>query len=165
MPLPPPTLDYSPPDKSGIGFTSVLLYAGFLSGLLYLLYVQAGDRAPLRVPASALNPYGGIEAELKQADADPNPAQALVLLGQDNADPLGAAIGVTRLYYMAQYLRYPHRLYVGHDDRIINGQDQLIQAGSDLPSVQWLLQHRVSEIYAIYDAGIGPPQLVVRRLR
>ncbi len=161
-----PILDYAGPStRKRTGFAVVLMYAGFLSGLLYPLYTQAGDGAPLRVSASSLNAYGGIEAQLRQADADPNPAQAMVLLFQDNADHAAAAIRLTRVYYMAQYLRYPHRLFVGHDDKIINGQDQLIREAADLPTADWMLQHHVSRIYAVYDVGMGPPQLEVHPIR
>ncbi len=163
MPPPENVLDYTTPARRRAGISVMLMYAAFLSGLLYLLFSQAGDGAPLRVQGS-YNAYSGLEGQLKLADADPNPAQLQVLSIQDDADPVVAAIRVTRVYYLAQYLRYPHRLYVGQDDQIINNQDQLMQA-AHLPPGEWMRKHQVHAVYSVYDVGMGPPRLDVRGFR
>jgi hypothetical protein len=166
MPEPTPTLDYAPPPKrrprASVGV--VLMYAALLTALLQLVLTHAGDDAPMRASTNSWSSSADVEAQLKLADADPNPAE--IHFAGSALQPFSpeTAIRFARVYYAAQYLRYPHRLLVGKDDQIINNQDQLL-AADQLPPTQWMKQRNVSAIYRVYDAGLIGPQMEVHPLR
>ena len=124
-----------------------------LIAVLYLLWVQAGADAPLRSSVNSYSQFADIEHQIAAADIDPAPAQMHFM--DPNPSP-SSALRFGRVYYMAQYLRYPHRLLIGKGDHIINNQIQLM-AADQMPSASWMHQQRVSWLYFVYDLGpIGP---------
>jgi hypothetical protein len=151
-----PALDDSPP-KRRTGFAVTVIYAAFLSALLYLFFSQAGDDAPTRMRASSLQPLVDLEKQLKSVDQqNPAPAEFSVIMPQGFTG--GSDAGQTAgIYYMAQYIRYPHRLLVGMDDKIINEPGQLLSV--PVPSTAWMLQHDVRQIYYVLQQ-MGPHLLV-----
>jgi hypothetical protein len=162
MPPPPATLDHTPTPPRRGSFGVVLIYAALLTALLYLIFAQAGIDAPMRVSPNPAEYHADVAAQLVLADEDPHPAEMQFFLPDPKSETSVNAMGTTGIYYMSQYLRYPHRLLVGTDDRIINNEVQLLAAGK-LPPVPWLKQHDVTAVYAVY-AGF-PPRLQVLKLR
>ncbi len=55
-------------------------------------------------------------------------------------------------YFSSAYRLYPHRVYVGSDDQIINGPEGFF-AADHLPPIAWMRAHHVTGVFTL-----SPPQ-------
>ncbi len=70
------------------------------------------------------------------------------------------ALGFTRIYYTAAYLIYPHRVFVGKNDQIINFPDQLL-ANDHVPAVNWMTEHQIDAVCIVFGIGLAPHLQVI----
>jgi hypothetical protein len=136
--------------------------AGILIALLQLLYFHLALDAASRSQAAPWNRFADVETELKKSAATRQNIQLhLSDPIHDSGDQATAqADGFTRIYYLASYLLYPRHVYVGTDDRLINGAEQLL-AGDQIPSTAWMKQHYVRDLGIVYGIELIPHLRIV----
>lgn len=84
---------------------------------------------------------------------------ALHLAGIDSRDALGSR-WISQFYFRAVFALYPHRVFIGRDDRVINNAEQLTAA--DIPAGDdWLQRENVPAVLWVDRSG----QMQVRPVR
>jgi len=136
-----------------ISISTPLAYTAFFIALVYLLLFHLQTDTLSRPGAQPWNSYADIQNEIARlADHGQN---LLLHLPNTGPDANQNAVPFSRIYFIANYLLYPQRAFVGMDDKVINFPDQLIDA-DHIPSSTWLHQHQVSHIGVVYGIGMIP---------
>jgi hypothetical protein len=160
----PAPLDYaspSPPRGTIHRVSVTVVYAALFTALLYLLISHSNINAPMRTRPDEFTFFTESERQLKMADkADPRNAEMEFKM----TDPALVSENLSKLYlrtyYMAQYLRCPHRLYLGTDDHIVNDQPQMLAAAKP-PPLEWMKQHGIWSIYFVSNTDLLGPKVDV----
>ncbi len=143
------------------------MYAALLTSLLYLLIFHLSPDAPMRTggnrPAALANAEN-LQVKTVAAIADAAEGKNVLLHFQLPADDWAAhAAFFATLYYRAAYEFYPRRVFVGHDDRVINFPADLKKA-DQLPDVAWLRQHQVPAVFSFVPGDEHGPDARVYRV-
>jgi hypothetical protein len=132
------------------GFDSVkrlLAFAFLLTGVLYLMLFHLTQNALSSFTAQTGNPFSHTQEEIQSALVGQQ--NILLVLGDPPAAAVNDAKPFMRAYYTAVYLHYPHRVFVGQDNRIVNFENDLLGADA-LPSPDWMHTHQVSELFVFF---------------
>jgi hypothetical protein len=139
--------------------TRVAVFTILTTAVLYLLLLHVEPGAPFRQggqpPArEALieNLISAHDAAMQQLAGDGNLEMHIVGVPvdmQNQPNPFGA------IYFHWNYLQYPHRVFAGRNDKIINNDQQLFAADT-LPDDAWLKSHHVNGVMTLlFQPGQG----------
>lgn len=138
---------------------SILLAIVLLGALGQPLILNLSTSAPLRASSNPAWPPRAQARHLARADdlfrraADGHNLQLMVSASSPLA--INSADLLTRLYFRAVYAVFPQRVFVGRDDRVINGWAGLSTIIGAKPSVAWMRAQRVKDILTLHVESDG----------
>jgi hypothetical protein len=138
-----------------------------LTAVICQLVLQFLPGAPMRHPGVREPGLEHIQQQLDSMDR----AIGSIANGHDvelHLAPDSRAFGKTfsTIYFHTNYFLYPHRLFLGNDDAVVNGESEMFRADV-LPSVDWMKNHDVAAVVTLIPPAdpFDPPAIEVHPIR
>ena len=120
-----------------------------LLAILHLIYLNLATNSPIQQIAVGSLPQLALEQQLSAADetcrAVAGDGNLAIHFDGFDASHFQQGLLMSQFYFRAVYALYPRRVFVGHDDQVINTATELAAADA-LPDDQWLRQHGVGGV-------------------
>jgi hypothetical protein len=162
----PPTLNFPTPPRPRSNIRSLLVFAALLTAVICQLILQLLPGVPMRHPGVREPSLEHIQQQLDGVDR-----AISTVADRHNVElhfsPDARAFGKTfsTIYFHTNYAIYPNQLFLGRDDAVVNGEDQMFSADT-LPSVGWMKNHDVAAVVTLIPPTdpADPPALNVNPL-
>lgn len=140
-------------------FKAAVAYVILLLPVLHLILFHLAPDAPVWQNRSANSQQLLVERGLatmeKQFVADANGGNLELHFQGFDAGEFHQGLAMSQFYFAANYALYPHRAFIGQNDRVLHDPAQLA-AADVVPNQVWLKQHDVHAVSTLIKTPTGP---------